>query len=337
MRLRQSCGHEALALQALQCCPDDLAVAIDFCFAHRENDDERKQSLQIRIDNAKKEMSTLRLLRDSCVAAPTVRPDTSSQCWLDLLSKAKEDATRERNARATALCKRRLALRIASVTQPVPSVLQEYRERAVVNWAGSSWDVIDLGVLAGRHTNACFWLCLAAGWSRCPATQYGDADLQRLHDLTKTITLEELETRRTDRDVAVDQLGRAADALRQFFCGRDGYMFRNQIVAIYAPIFAACHAVYGASDRYTTLESYKRWIGNVARGEFADELILAAVAKCLQLCITTVPHTPFGNTAWAIAQHPMEELWPSLGITHEIVMGNNDVHYVWLTRDDMPP
>ena len=46
---------------------------------------------------------------------------------------------------------------------------------------------------------------------------------------------------------------------------------------------------------------------------------------------------PFGNTAWAIAQHPMEELWPSLGITHEIVMGNNDVHYVWLTRDDMPP
>ena len=81
----------------------------------------------------------------------------------------------------------------------------------------------------------------------------------------------------------------------------------------------------------------ERWIGNVARGEFADELILAAVAKCLQLCITTVPHTPFGNTAWAIAQHPMEELWPSLGITHEIVMGNNDVHYVWLTRDDMPP
>ena len=91
--------------------------------------------------------------------------------------------------------------------------------------------------------------------------------------------------------------------------------------------------MHGARDRPATLAAYKRWIANVATGEFADEVILAAVAKCLQVCITTVPHTPVDNNAWAIAQRPVQELWPSAGISDEIVMGNNDVHYVWLTRD----
>ena len=74
---------------------------------------------------------------------------------------------------------------------------------------------------------------------------------------------------------------------------------------------------------------------HVATGEFADELILAAAAKRLGICITTMPHTPAGNAAWAIAQHPVQEEWQSHGITEEIVMGNNDVHYVWLSQD--PP
>ena len=110
-------------------------------------------------------------------------------------------------------------------------------------------------------------------------------------------------------------------------------MLRDDVMALYVPIFAACDAVHGNSGRAATLETYRQWIGTVAKGEFADELILAAAAKYLQVCITTVPHTPPGRNAWAIAQLPSQELWPSAGITDEIGMGNNDVHYVWLTRE----
>jgi hypothetical protein len=39
------------------------------------------------------------------------------------------------------------------------------------------------------------------------------------------------------------------------------------------------------------------------------------------------------SSAWAIAQHPIQEEWQSHGITEEIVMGNNDVHYVWLSQE----
>ena len=70
----------------------------------------------------------------------------------------------------------------------------------------------------------------------------------------------------------------------------------------------------------------------VATGEFADELILAAVANCLKICITTVPHTPPGSPVWTIAQQPVQEAWKQHGITEEIFMGNNDVHHVWLSQ-----
>ena len=107
-------------------------------------------------------------------------------------------------------------------------------------------------------------------------------------------------------------------------------MLTPEVMSQYAPIFAACDSVYGDKDRSATLASYKDWINKVSRIEFADELILAAVAKILGVCITTVPHTPLGDDMWAIAQHPLEEQWAAASITDEIVMGNDDVHYVWL-------
>jgi hypothetical protein len=213
----------------------------------------------------------------------------------------------------------------------VSTILDEYKQRATQHWPGVPWTVVDFGVRAGRHTNACFWLSLAAGWSRCPAKQYADVELQRLYDQAMTMPLVDL--RRNARASYFDTLGVVADGLRQYFCGLNRYMLRDDVIAFYAPIFAACDAVHGARNRPATLAAYKQWVTNVTTCEFTDALILAAVAKCLQVCITTVPHTPVGNNAWAIAQHPVQELWPSAGISDEIVMGNNDVHYVWLTHD----
>ena len=103
-------------------------------------------------------------------------------------------------------------------------------------------------------------------------------------------------------------------------------------MAVYAPIFAACNAAYSKWDRPASLEVYKEWITKVARVEFADELIVAAAAKFLNICITTVPRTPVGDSPWVIAQHPEQERWAAEAITEEIVMGNNDVHYVWLCQ-----
>ena len=112
-------------------------------------------------------------------------------------------------------------------------------------------------------------------------------------------------------------------------------MLTDAAEALYAPLFAAWDTVHGSTSGAATLSCYTNWIAKVATIEFADELVLAAAAKRLQVCITTVPHTPAGNDLWAIAEHPLREHWPVEHISedHEIVMGNNDVHYVWLRKE----
>jgi hypothetical protein len=321
---------EDLAEQALACCLPDLSSAIDFCVAHQNNDKGGIQQLEKRIKATEHFLSAKRLMQDSYLPVYNVEGEASGSTFIDLIATVRKTSSREWIARETSLCKRRLASRITSVTVPGRNLLDEYKQRATQQWPGVSWTVVDFGVKAGRHTNACFWLCLAAGWSRCLTKHYATEELQRLYDQARTIPLGDL---RSVRTTGSDVLGTVADGLRQFFCGLNGVMLRDDVMALYAPIFAACDAVHGNRARPAALESYKRWIANVATGEFADELILAAAAKWLGVCITTVPHTPHGNNAWTIAQHPEQELWPSAGITDEIIMGNNDVHYVWLTPD----
>ena len=114
-------------------------------------------------------------------------------------------------------------------------------------------------------------------------------------------------------------------------------MLSADAMALYAQICAACDFVHGDSTRPATLATYKEWIIKVGRCDFADELILAAAAKILCICITTLPHTPVGDDAWAIAQHPEEDLWTSQLFSDEIVLGNDYVHYAFLigeTADD---
>ena len=87
--------------------------------------------------------------------------------------------------------------------------------------------------------------------------------------------------------------------------------------------------------RLTISESiqYHRWLDKVSVNEFADELILAATAEYLKLFIVVVPYTPPGAAGqWAISEHPYKEARQAQNIdeTRMIILGNNDVHYVWL-------
>ena len=184
--------------------------------------------------------------------------------------------------------------------------------------------MIDVGAKTGGRNNACFWLRHAAGWSRCSSQDNYDEDLQRLHEHTRTISLPDLHRPRT---AAFDTLGLVVNGLRQYFCCLNGFMLSADAMALYAQILAACNFVHGDNTRPTTLATYKEWIIKVGRWDFADEMILAAAAIFLRICITTVPHTFVGDNAWAIAQHPEEDLWKSQFISDEIVLGNDDVHY----------
>ena len=65
------------------------------------------------------------------------------------------------------------------------------------------------------------------------------------------------------------------------------------------------------------------WVARVGEDEYADELFLAALSACMQLQIVAVPYTPRHKQQWQITRYGNRE-WP------RIVLGNNNVHYVWL-------
>ena len=96
--------------------------------------------------------------------------------------------------------------------------------------------------------------------------------------------------------------------------------------------FAALQASAPGSQSATN-EQYHRWLDKVSVNEFADELILAATAEYLKLFIVVVPYTPPDAAGqWAISGHPYKEARQAQNMdeTRMIVLGNNDVHYVWL-------
>ena len=85
--------------------------------------------------------------------------------------------------------------------------------------------------------------------------------------------------------------------------------------------------------KVATVQNYKTWLSRVAVDEFADEIIMAAVALHLRLWIIVVPFTPAtARGEWAITEYPHESVRAQLGIDvhRRVVLGNNDVHYVWL-------
>ena len=65
----------------------------------------------------------------------------------------------------------------------------------------------------------------------------------------------------------------------------------------------------------------------LATREYADELVVLCVALELAVRITIIPHTPpHALGQWAVAAYGPE------GADAVIYLGNNDVHYVYLSQ-----
>ena len=72
---------------------------------------------------------------------------------------------------------------------------------------------------------------------------------------------------------------------------------------------------------------YTHWVQKLATKEYADELVVLCVALELSIRITVIPFTPLTALApWAVTAYG------PAGADGAIYMGNNDVHYVYLSQ-----
>jgi len=186
--------------------------------------------------------------------------------------------------------------------------------------------VVDFGQYAGGTTNACFWLCLAAGlglssWRLEAQALPGLADTGDLLHEVRTLPLAFF-----DKGVGVrtSPLGLFAERLRKYMCaGPDAVLLRRDMLEKLFPAFAAI----GTNSERRQLRHYREWVERLADREFADELVILAVTLEFNVRIVCIPHTrPDAPRPWAISTYAP----PTAPLGNEIVLGNNDVHYMWL-------
>ena len=91
-------------------------------------------------------------------------------------------------------------------------------------------------------------------------------------------------------------------------------------------LFPTFAAIDTSSER-RQMQHYKTWVERLAVKEFADELVILAVTLELNIRIVCIPYTrPGAARPLAISTYAP----PNSPRGHEIVLGNNDVHYMWL-------
>ena len=113
-----------------------------------------------------------------------------------------------------------------------------------------------------------------------------------------------------------DELGILADDLREAICD---VMDEERTAADMLPFFAK-----HAESEKVTYAHFERWRKSLRRYEYADELVVALVAKELDLCIAVVPKA----SDWAICWHPPRE---KVSVQDSVIyLGNDDMHYVCL-------
>ena len=112
-------------------------------------------------------------------------------------------------------------------------------------------------------------------------------------------------------------------------------MMRGTVIQQFFPAYAALtsglsHEASAADvlsrSASQLMDAYKGWVRRVADVEFADELIVAAVAAELRIKITAIPYTPPDSACdWKVTQY---------GIEHRghIYLSNDDLHYMWLAE-----
>jgi hypothetical protein len=125
--------------------------------------------------------------------------------------------------------------------------------------------------------------------------------------------------------VRQSSLGLLAEKLRKYMCdGPDAVLLRQDMLEKLFPAYAGIDA---RSER-RQLHHYRQWVQRVAEKEFADELVVLAVTLELNVRIVCIPYTRPGATRpWTISTYAPPTALPD----NEIVLGNNDVHYMWIT------
>ena len=203
---------------------------------------------------------------------------------------------------------------------------EQYIARMQVFCPGQTFQVCDVGMYAGETTAACFWLAFAAAWSRCPEN-LSDHKFKHLLALRREVRDTPSANLRADnRAGASDPLGVLSQLLRHYFAkGNDCVLRRFDDELVWFPALAALTPL--AASR--TLADYRRWVARVAEHEYADELVVAAVAKEMHVRIIVVPYTPrAAQDKWSLSQYEGDD-----SNTRTIYLGNDDVHYVWLAPD----
>ena len=123
-------------------------------------------------------------------------------------------------------------------------------------------------------------------------------------------------------------LGRCAEMIRRYFCnGPDAVLLREDVRAKIYLAFASL----ASRGPARTLERYRQWVQKLATREYADELVILAVALELQIRIICVPYTATTALApWHIATYDPAQLGQD-GHQKTILLGNNDVHFMYLS------
>ena len=125
-------------------------------------------------------------------------------------------------------------------------------------------------------------------------------------------------------------LGKCAEQLRHYMCfGDSAAMLQSRVRDKVYPAFATL----GAQGPRRTMALYKQWVAKLANNEFADELVVFAVACELGVRIICIPYTRPGQPDWSISRYAPAD--PTTTCT--VLLANDDVHYVWLRADPATP
>ena len=194
----------------------------------------------------------------------------------------------------------------------------------------------DLGQHAGNTSGACFWLCLAAGLAECNEDVLGQA-LPAEHDALAVVAHLRSEGAifrhaiyNDPVDIRYSALGKLAARLREYFCsGPTAALFRPDVKDKICAAFASLPV----RGKQRTEQLYEGWLHKLASREYADELVVLAVALELSMRIVVIPCTPeFALEHWKIPTYGPTVAAQDASRT--IYLGNNDVHFVYLKQKD---
>ena len=103
---------------------------------------------------------------------------------------------------------------------------------------------------------------------------------------------------------------------------------KDKIYAVFASL--------SSRGKQRTEQLYEGWVHKLASREYADELVVLAVALELPICIVIIPYTP----ETALEHWKIPTYGPTVAAqdaSRTIYLGNNDVHFVYLKQKKDAP